>query len=981
MGMTNPITVNSTKTVTSIIRNGTAIEKMMLAWEWQPQGLFLGNIQAAWYDTVDTANDNWRRNLLTFSEQFDNAAWGYKQRILISPNAAVAPDGSMTADKLISSTVSGEKALGLSTASGLVGQIMSVYAKAAEINTLTIFNFLNGGSRGATFVLSGEGSVTSMIGGVIGTIESLPNNWYRCIARYDGFWTEGTNIRLPTGTGNDVDGLFIWGAQLELGTTATAYQRITDVNTEVSPLFPNTTIFQDSPGSAPNAVASISQTVGMWLDKSKQLALGPELVANGTFATDTDWTKTTATISDGQATLQANGSVSQAVIPLEAGRWFKITFTVVSTAGAVIVYCGTTSSADARYAAQFAAGTRTIFLQSAGALNIIRFSSNPAGVSVIDNISVKEIPGNHAIQTSTSLRPLFGRSPISRRNLLTRTEDFVNWSNTGSTTITGNQVAPNGTNTSSLLGSASGWEMRQNPTFFGTGTFSVYAKKSVGSTITVICVSQVAYRATFNFDTQQFSGIGSSIIATSYEALPDNWYRISIVGSNLALTGSNGPGIAGSAATYAYIWGPQFEAGSVATPYQKVVSALDVTEAGKPSYAFMRPDLSDDKLTTNMASTKNLLKYTEEFDNNSGWGKAGLTAVGTLITETATNTSHQLAPVSGNVIANIQHTYSFEVKPNGRSHINVSWANNGSHFAAFSLSGNGVVLSNQLSGIGTITLLADGYYRITYTNTPTIAGATFYGINLADGAYPTTPLPSYLGDVTKGVLIRKAQLEVGATATTYEYGGFKGDVVVAGKNGTAYETNVTSPTGVMDLGPLTYTGGTPGILRAVGDIVGYTMARKKFSDVEKAQLVRYYKKRGAKGILVPGPELVTNGTFNTNLSGWTLAGGYQAWVNGSIELYDLGDVSDGTATQNITMRVSGLYILSVSVIVEPGAYWLARILDGVDGGVGGTSFTGTYTSVFRSSQISNRITLLSAYPQKVRFDNVSIKEIRPEEEW
>lgn len=43
-------------------------------------------------------------NLLTFSEQFDNAAWNPTQ-VTVTANAATAPDGTTTADKVIATTV------------------------------------------------------------------------------------------------------------------------------------------------------------------------------------------------------------------------------------------------------------------------------------------------------------------------------------------------------------------------------------------------------------------------------------------------------------------------------------------------------------------------------------------------------------------------------------------------------------------------------------------------------------------------------------------------------------------------------------------------------------------------------------------------------------------------------------------------------------------------------------------------------------
>jgi hypothetical protein len=202
--------------------------------------------------------------------------------------------------------------------------------------------------------------------------------------------------------------------------------------------------------------------------------------------------------------------------------------------------------------------------------------------------------------------------------------------------------------------------------------------------------------------------------------------------------------------------------------------ATQATAASRPTYGVVPT-----------GGRRNIYNFSEDF-SNTYWSKGNLTATAASINETATNTTHQLAANSGTNTANVPNTLSFEVKPNGRSYINVSWANSGSHYAAFNLSGSGSVISNQLSGIGTIILLPDGYYRITYTNTPTIAGAGFYGINLADGPYPTIPLPSYLGDVTKGVFIRNAQLETGSTATAYQKVTTQYDVTEAGVTSCPY---------------------------------------------------------------------------------------------------------------------------------------------------------------------------------------------------
>ena len=46
-------------------------------------------------------------NLLTYSEQFDNAVW-IKSNATVTANAVVAPDGTNTADNYVATAVSGE---------------------------------------------------------------------------------------------------------------------------------------------------------------------------------------------------------------------------------------------------------------------------------------------------------------------------------------------------------------------------------------------------------------------------------------------------------------------------------------------------------------------------------------------------------------------------------------------------------------------------------------------------------------------------------------------------------------------------------------------------------------------------------------------------------------------------------------------------------------------------------------------------------
>ena len=87
----------------------------------------------------------------------------------------------------------------------------------------------------------------------------------------------------------------------------------------------------------------------------------------------------------------------------------------------------------------------------AGAGNTLIFIGPPAGGfdGSITNISVRELPGTHALQATSASRPVLR----SRYNLLEQSEVFDNayWTKTNSTVTANAGVAPDGTTTADKL--------------------------------------------------------------------------------------------------------------------------------------------------------------------------------------------------------------------------------------------------------------------------------------------------------------------------------------------------------------------------------------------------------------------------------------------------------------------------------------------------------------------------------------------------
>jgi hypothetical protein len=146
-------------------------------------------------------------NLLQYSEQFDNAAWG-KVNATITANATTAPDGTLTADKFESVSSSPESQFFQTINSP--SNTISLYAKAGNINTLNIWI---GGL--VSFNLS-----TGVVTAGTATMENAGNGWWRCIipTTYNVF----NPFFNTTASGQFV---YVWGAQAVEGSTAKDYQK------------------------------------------------------------------------------------------------------------------------------------------------------------------------------------------------------------------------------------------------------------------------------------------------------------------------------------------------------------------------------------------------------------------------------------------------------------------------------------------------------------------------------------------------------------------------------------------------------------------------------------------------------------------------------------------------------------------------------------------------------------------------------------
>jgi hypothetical protein len=161
-----------------------------------------------------------RTNLITYSQQFDNADW-IKIGATVTPNTAISPDGSLNADTISFST--GSNIQQIFFLNGVV--TCSLYAKYIGTQWLFIENY-NNADLGAWFDIQ-NGVVGTVISGVTANIENAGNGWYRCSITMSATNIFNSIFAVFNTTSNGgfarTGSSYFWGAQLEAGSYATSY--------------------------------------------------------------------------------------------------------------------------------------------------------------------------------------------------------------------------------------------------------------------------------------------------------------------------------------------------------------------------------------------------------------------------------------------------------------------------------------------------------------------------------------------------------------------------------------------------------------------------------------------------------------------------------------------------------------------------------------------------------------------------------------
>lgn len=210
--------------------------------------------------------------------------------------------------------------------------------------------------------------------------------------------------------------------------------------------------------------------------------------------------------------------------------------------------------------------------------------------------------------------------------------------------------------------------------------------------------------------------------------------------------------------------------------------------------------------------------------------------------------------------------------------------------------------------------------------------------------------------------------------------GLAGDLIVFGRSGSWIVRDLSvSPSGALSIGPSSASGAVQGMLHAVGDITGWVGLDRALSDAELAALISYFRLRGARGLLVTGPELLSNNDFTNGSADWTLGAGWS--IANGLAIHVPASGSDLVQTGVLTPYTTYFVSLDIAQVRQASLVYV-RLGSTIYTQVGDIMTAGTRSVILRTSaDVSTGFVLRAGGPSDVDFNGVSLRELRAKEDW